>query len=85
MLKTFVKPTIKGQITIPIKMRKELGVEEATILAVVLDGGKIILNPVRINEEPPRLYSNNEIDEFLKLDKISSTDARFLKKILKIK
>lgn len=84
MLKTFVRPTIKGQITIPVKMRKELGVEETTILAVVLDGGKIILNPVRINEETPRLYSNNEIDNFLKSDQISSTDSRFFKKLLKI-
>lgn len=75
MLQTFVKPTTKGQITLPIKIRRQLGVDDSTLLKVVLEGARIIINPVKIEaESTKRLYSDAEINEFLRNDKIEEKD-----------
>ncbi len=38
-----------GQVTIPIEFRRELGIEEASLLEVTLAGGQLTVRPVEVN------------------------------------
>lgn len=82
MEKTFIKPTVKGQITIPYKMRQKLGINENTLIQIVLEKDSFVSIPVKV-ESPGNLYSQLEIDEFLANDEISEKDASFYKELLK--
>lgn len=78
-----IKSLPKGQITIPIAFRRELGIEENTILGVTLKEDKIEISPLRTaeNEPVPREYSGAKIREFLKEDRLDKkTAARVLRK-----
>ena len=39
----------RGQITLPFKFRKELGIEEDSILTITMRGGKMILTPLSVS------------------------------------
>lgn len=82
MEKTFVKPTVKGQITIPYKMREKLGINENTLIQIVLEKDSFVSIPVNV-ESSNDLYFQSEIDEFLANDEISENDASFYKQLLK--
>ena len=80
-----VKPLSRGQITIPIEFRKKLGIGSNTILNLVLKGNKIEITPAIVrefNEEELREYTNKEISQFLKDDKIDKDTARTVKRLL---
>ena len=80
-----VKPLSRGQITIPIEFRKKLGIGTNTILNLVLKENKIEITPAMIrefNEEELREYTEKEISQFLKDDKIDKDTARTVKKLL---
>lgn len=42
-----VTPNTKGQIVIPHKMRKELGIAAGTYLQLILIGNSIVVRPIR--------------------------------------
>jgi AbrB family looped-hinge helix DNA binding protein len=42
----FVKSTVKGQITIPVALRRKYGITEKTRIYVYEEDGKIILKPI---------------------------------------
>mgnify|MGYP000066294575 CR=1 FL=1 len=46
----YVKVTRKGQVTIPLAIRKVLGIKEGDILAVREEGGRVILEKVGLPE-----------------------------------
>ncbi len=46
MIKQIVQPMARGQITIPIKIRKRLGINENSWLWVKLKKNKIVIEPV---------------------------------------
>lgn len=46
VIKQIVQPMARGQITIPIKIRKKLGIDEESWLWVKLIKNKIIIEPV---------------------------------------
>ena len=80
-----VKPLSRGQITIPIEFRKKLGIGSNTILNLVLKGNKIEITPAVVrefNEEELREYTDKEISQFLKDDKIDKDTARTVKRLL---
>ncbi len=80
-----VKPLSRGQITIPIEFRKKLGIGTNTILNLVLKENKIEITPAMVrefNEEELREYTEKEISQFLKDDKIDKDTARTVKKLL---
>lgn len=80
-----VKPLSRGQITIPIEFRKKLGIGSNTILNLVLKGNKIEITPAIVrefNEEELREYTDKEISQFLKDDKIDKDTARIVKRLL---
>lgn len=83
MSKNLVRPTSKWQVTLPSQIRKQLGLNIETFLDVTLDAGRIVLTPVKIkSESKTRLYSDNEIEEFLKEDELSEDDAKFFEQVL---
>lgn len=80
-----VKPLSRGQITIPIEFRKKLGIGTNTILNLVLKENKIEITLAMVrgfNEEELREYTEKEISQFLKDDKIDKDTARTVKKLL---
>ncbi|WP_288007939.1 AbrB/MazE/SpoVT family DNA-binding domain-containing protein [Thermofilum sp.] len=48
--KTHVKVTRKGQVTIPLPVRKDLGIKEGDTLAVWEEDGKVILEKIDLPE-----------------------------------
>lgn len=64
----------KGMITIPKSFREELGFKEGDVARVKKIGRKIIIEPK--NPIPIRIYTDKEIKEFLKADKLPPEFAR---------
>lgn len=60
----------KGMVTLPKKWRQELGIETGDIVKAKKEGNKVVIEAQNINTTPYRLYSDAEIEEFLKVDKI---------------
>lgn len=85
MPKTQVRPTSRGQVTLPISIRKQLNVGPDTLLDVSVRNEEIIFRPINLEKikENTRIYSSEEIDEFVKTDKLSTENAAFFKKLLK--
>ncbi|AOQ23293.1 hypothetical protein MTAT_18250 [Moorella thermoacetica] len=46
MEEQFIKPTERGQVTIPKEMREKLQINQNTRLRVYIDGNKVVLEPV---------------------------------------
>lgn len=42
-----IQPNVKGQIVIPYKMRKSLGIDKDTSLQLTLVGESVVMRPVR--------------------------------------
>lgn len=72
-----VKIQPKGLITIPVNLRKELGFDESGLARVKKEKGRLIIEPVRMLAYPVRSYSDDELEEFIKLDQ---EESRQLKK-----
>lgn len=80
-----VRPLSRGQITIPIEFRKKLGINTDTLLSLALKGNKIEITPAVVREageEELREYTDKEISQFLKDDKIDQETARTVKRLL---
>lgn len=84
MAKTHLRPTSKGQVTIPISIRKQLKITSDTLFDVGVEKDRIILRPLDLDllDKQIRVYSTEEIDRFLAEDKLSPNDASFFRKLL---
>ena len=82
MAKLISFSTSKGQVTIPAVFRKKFAINSGTLLQFSEENGKIILTPLQSNGSNLRQYSKKEIEEFLRDDRISKSDANFFNKIL---
>lgn len=71
-----VKLQPKGLITLPIRFRRELGLEENGIVRIKKDKGRLIVEPVKTLPYPIRTYTKDEIEEFLALDKDESLQLK---------
>lgn len=58
----------KGMVTIPKQWREELGLQEGDIVRAKKEGNKLVIEPQKKPLAPYRIYSNAEIDAFLKED-----------------
>jgi AbrB family looped-hinge helix DNA binding protein len=68
--KTHVKVTRKDQVTIPLPIRKALGIKEGDILAVREEDGKIILEKIDL-PEPGQPVGREAYEELTReLDKV---------------
>lgn len=69
----------KGMVTLPKKWRLELGIETGDVVKAKKEGDKVIIEAQKQEKNAPyRVYSDDEIDEFLKEDEIT---LEFAKKI----
>jgi len=58
----------KGMVTLPKKWRDELGISSGDIVKAKKEGNKVVIEPQKSKLAPYRVYSDKEIDEFLKDD-----------------
>jgi bifunctional DNA-binding transcriptional regulator/antitoxin component of YhaV-PrlF toxin-antitoxin module len=70
-----VKIQEKGLITIPIAFRESLGLKKDSFAKIYKEKGRLILEPVSMLSYPVRNYSNEEIDQFVKLDRKESKNS----------
>lgn len=71
----------KGMVTLPKKWRDAMGIESGDVVKAKKEGDKVIIQSIKqqVEEVPYRVYSDLEIDEFLKEDTISKTLAGRIK------
>ena len=60
----------RGQVTIPKKIRLEAGVDDGATVVIFTEPGRIILKQVGITPYPTREYTDQEIKQFIKDDKM---------------
>lgn len=78
-----VRPLSKGQITIPAQFRERLGIDQDSLLNIILLEDRLEVVPVRIGEqESLREYTDEEIKTFLQEDKIDPETAGKVRKLL---
>lgn len=84
MTKTHLRSSSKGQVTIPIAIRQRLKIDPTTLLDVDTDGDQIIIRPLNLDllDKNIRVYSTEEIDQFLAEDKLSAEDATYFRNLL---
>ena len=72
----------KGMVTIPKSWRKELGIEEGKMVKAKKIANQIIIEPM---EKPVsyRTYSQKELQQFLKDDRLPKKLEKKLAKVLK--
>lgn len=58
----------KGMVTLPKKWREELGISSGDIVRAKKYGNRVVIEPQKNKLAPYRVYSDSEIDEFLKED-----------------
>lgn len=84
MYENLVRPTSKGQVTIPKVIRDQLQIDANTFLSVGIENKKIVFQPVNIQtKQKGRIYTDEELAEFIREDKLSKENAAFLKKLFK--
>ena len=78
-----VRSLPKGQITIPAQFRERLGIDQDSLLNIILLEDRLEVVPVRIGEqESLREYTDEEIKTFLQEDKIDPETAGKVRKLL---
>lgn len=71
----------KGMVTLPKKWREELGILSGDIVKAKKEGDKVVIEP-QLRRVPYRVYSDSEIDQFLKEDRLPVALAQKVKKHL---
>ena len=67
----------KGMVTLPKKWREELGIETGGVVKAKREGDKVIIEAQEVGKKAPyRIYSDAEIDEFLKEDVLPGSLAK---------
>ena len=77
-----VQPLAKGQITIPVSMRRALGIDETTPLRVRLEGEAIVISKLSEQGADVRLYTDEEIESFLAEDVLTPADAEWVQQLV---
>ena len=80
----YVRPQIKGMVTIPVEFRKSLDINEDTILTVQIYRGGVFFEKLQNDNEELEIYSEKRIKEFLKEDKLDKATVKKLEKLFEI-
>ncbi len=72
----------KGMITLPKKWREDLGIETGDIVKAKKEGHKLVIETQQSDNAPYRIYTDAEIDEFVKADQIPRSLLNKIKKSL---
>jgi bifunctional DNA-binding transcriptional regulator/antitoxin component of YhaV-PrlF toxin-antitoxin module len=66
-----IQPMVEGQIIIPDAMRRALGLDASELLEIRLDGEHLIISKLsEPSDGDVRVFTDEEIAEFLEADKI---------------
>lgn len=68
----------RGQITLPLSVRKTLGLKQGDVLILERKGSEVVIKPAKVT--PIRIYSDSEVEEFVKEDTLKKGERE---KILK--
>lgn len=79
---TWLKVLAKGMVTLPKKWRDELGITNGTLVKAKKEGNKVVIEVQPRKLAPYRVYSDAEIDEFLKEDELPASLAEEVQKKL---
>lgn len=60
---TKLKMSSKGQVVIPVKMRRKLGLDENTELTATLEGDKIVIRALPTADEWRELFKNVPVED----------------------
>lgn len=71
----WLKVLDKGMVTIPKKWRDDLGITKGNVLKAKKQGNNVILE-TSTAKVPYRIYTDKEIDEFLRLDQLETTQMK---------
>ncbi len=79
-----VRPLPKGQITLPIEFRRQLGIDSQTILSLTLKENAIEIIPLHPvpRYETLREYQDDEIARFLKEDQLDPDTVAKVRRLL---
>lgn len=79
--KEWLKILGKGMVTLPKKWREEMGLEEGDVVKAKKEGNRVV---IETHEEkvPYRVFSDKEIEEWLKEDKLPESLAKKVDKKL---
>ena len=83
---TYTQLSKKGLITIPQEIRKalDLNPEDQPLLKLTQSGNKVVIEPVRaIPTSNLRVYTDKEVDQFIKEDRLTVKEKKDAKKYLK--
>lgn len=70
----------EGQVTIPGDMLRALGITEPTLMTVTLEGDRLVLSKMDDDSRASvREYSDEEIAEFMEVDRISPELAQWVR------
>lgn len=69
----------KGMVTLPKKWRDELGIVSGDVVKAKREGTRVIIEAQKQSSVPYRVYSDSEIEGFLKEDIIDKSLIRKLK------
>ena len=75
-MQTLVRVQSKGLITLPKKIRDEVGFQENSHLKITTENGRVILEPAKTFSSPIRVYTDEEIAQFLEDDKLDPDLAK---------
>ena len=72
----------KGMITLPKKWREDMNVTTGDVIRAKKEGAKVVIEARQSRNVPYRVYSDSEIDEFIKADKLPKRLAAKVKENL---
>lgn len=72
----WLKVLTKGMVTIPKKWREELGIVSGDIVKAKKEGNRVVIEPRQGNRVPYRVYTDREIDEFVREDALPKALAQ---------
>ena len=67
---TWLKVLGKGMITLPKKWREDMNVTTGDVVKAKKEGKKVVIEARESPKVPYRIYSDTEIDDFIKADRL---------------
>ena len=78
-----VRPLPKGQITIPVAMRRALGITEDTLLEVALEGDRLVVKVMPSRSGSFRIYDDDEVGELLAEDRLTEESVERVRDLMR--
>lgn len=79
-----VRPQSKGMVTIPIEFREKLGIDSDSLLEVkMINNGVAFIKIDYQSKKESKIYSDQQIKQWLKDDKLDAATVKKLAKLFK--